>query len=46
MDGSDNKATAEIRLNAAKKYSHMWREGGQFSTEKYNIDNLDRNNIK
>ncbi len=29
-----------------KKYSHMWREGGQFSTEKYNIDNLDRNNIK
>ena len=29
-----------------KKYSHMWREGGQFSTEKYNNDNLDRNNIK
>ena len=29
-----------------KKYSHMWREGGQFSTEKYNIENLDRNNIK
>ena len=24
VDGSDNKATAEIRLNAAKKYSHMW----------------------
>ena len=22
-----------------KKYSHMWREGGQFSTEKYNIEN-------
>ena len=29
-----------------KKYSHMWREGGQFSTEKYNVDNLDRDNIK
>ena len=26
-----------------KKYSYMWREGGQFSTEKYNSDNqLDR----
>ena len=24
VDGSDNKATAEIRLSAAKKYSHMW----------------------
>ena len=24
VDGSDNKATAEIRMNAAKKYSHMW----------------------
>ena len=24
-----------------KRYSHMWREGGQFSTEKYNInDNI------
>ncbi len=22
-----------------KKYSYMWREGGQFSTEKYNIKN-------
>ena len=22
-----------------KKYSYMWREGGQFSTEKYNIEN-------
>ena len=22
-----------------KKYSYMWREGGQFSTEKYNSDN-------
>ena len=29
-----------------KKYSHMWREGGEFSTEKYNIENLDKNNIK
>ena len=26
-----------------KKYSHMWREGGQFSTEKYNTGKLDRN---
>ena len=24
VDGSDNKASAEIRLNAAKKYAHMW----------------------
>ena len=24
-----------------KKYSFMWREGGQFSTEKYNSDNID-----
>ena len=24
--------------NEVKKYSHMWREGGQFSTEKYKID--------
>ena len=24
-----------------KKYCYMWREGGQFSTEKYNSDNLD-----
>ena len=24
-----------------KKYCHMWREGGQFSTEKYNTENLD-----
>ena len=25
-----------------KKYSHMWREGGQFSTEKY-ISNKEKN---
>jgi uncharacterized protein YbjT (DUF2867 family) len=24
-----------------KKYCYMWREGGQFSTEKYNSDNMD-----
>ncbi len=24
-----------------KKYCYMWREGGQFSTEKYNSDNID-----
>ena len=27
--------------NEVKKYCHMWREGGQFSTEKYNTENLD-----
>jgi NADH dehydrogenase len=26
-----------------KKYCYMWREGGQFSTEKYNSDNIDIN---
>ena len=25
--------------NEVKKYSYMWREGGEFSKEKYNIDN-------
>ena len=30
--------------NEVKKYSYMWREGGEFSKEKYNIDNLNRNN--
>ena len=29
--------------NEVKKYSYMWREGGQFSTEKYNTSKLDRN---
>ena len=24
-----------------KKYCYMWRDGGQFSTEKYNSDNID-----
>ena len=24
-----------------KKYCYMWREGGQFSTEKYKSDNID-----
>ncbi|WP_440675463.1 complex I NDUFA9 subunit family protein [Candidatus Pelagibacter sp. HIMB1593] len=24
-----------------KRYCYMWREGGQFSTEKYNSDNID-----
>ena len=23
-----------------KKYAHMWRDGGQFSTEKYNFDDI------
>jgi len=26
-----------------KKYCYMWREGGQFSTEKYTSDNIDLN---
>ena len=26
--------------NEVKKYCYMWREGGQFSTEKYNNENL------
>ena len=26
--------------NEVKKYSFMWRDGGEFSTEKYNIKNL------
>jgi NADH dehydrogenase len=32
-----------IRLfdEEVKKYCYMWREGGQFSTEKYKQDNLD-----
>ncbi len=30
--------------NEVKKYCHMWKEGGEFSTEKYNIKNLDINN--
>ena len=27
-----------------KKYCYMWREGGQFSTEKYTSDNIDKTN--
>ena len=27
--------------NEVKKYCSMWREGGQFSTEKYNSDKID-----
>ena len=25
-----------------KKYSYMWRDGGEFSTEKYNLKNMDK----
>ena len=25
-----------------KKYSHMWRDGGEFSTEKYNFGNIEK----
>ena len=27
-----------------KKYSYMWREGGEFSTEKYNFGNIEKKN--
>ena len=27
-----------------KKYSYMWRDGGEFSTEKYNFDNIKKKN--
>ena len=27
-----------------KKYCYMWKEGGQFSTERYSIENLDNKN--
>ena len=31
----------KVFYDEVKKYSYMWREGGQFSTEKYNIkDNI------
>ena len=26
-----------------KKYSYMWRDGGEFSTEKYNFKNMEKN---
>ena len=31
--------------NEVKKYCFMWKDGGQFSTEKYNPDNSLTNNI-
>ena len=27
-----------------KKYSYMWRDGGEFSTEKYNFENIEKKN--
>ena len=31
----------KVFYDEVKRYSHMWREGGQFSTEKYNLkDNI------
>ncbi len=27
-----------------KKYSYMWRDGGEFSTEKYNLKNIEKKN--
>ncbi len=29
-----------------KKYCYMWKDGGQFSTEKYNSDNVSENKFK
>ena len=29
-----------------KKYSYMWRDGGEFSTEKYNNENYKKKNLK
>ena len=26
-----------------KKYCYMWRDGGEFSTEKYNLENMEKN---
>ncbi len=40
--GSPSKLIFE---NEVKKYCYMWREGGQFSTEKYDIKNNNGNNI-
>jgi len=31
-------------MEEVKKYSFMWRDGGEFSTEKYNIKNLNKEN--
>ena len=28
-----------------KKYCYMWKEGGQFSTEKYNFENIKKNRL-
>ena len=29
-------ASSKFFNSEVKKYSHMWKDGGQFSTEKYN----------
>ena len=29
-----------------KKYAHMWRDGGQFSTEKYNFDDIKKKKLE
>jgi nucleoside-diphosphate-sugar epimerase len=31
--------STKLFYNEVKKYSYMWREGGQFSTDKYNSNN-------
>ena len=44
------KTNADIGLpgklyfkDEVKKYSYMWRDGGEFSTEKYNLKNMEKN---
>ena len=45
------KTNADIGLpsklffkDEVKKYSYMWRDGGEFSTEKYNFENIEKKN--
>jgi len=45
------KTNADIGLpsklyfkDEVKKYSHMWRDGGEFSTEKYNYRDIEKKN--
>ena len=38
---SDLGLPAKLKFSdEVKKYSYMWREGGEFSTEKYNFENI------
>ena len=33
-----------LNFDFKKKYSYMWRDGGEFSTEKYNFGKLEKKN--